>query len=114
LVAVVTAVLATIAISQKRALPDPLSQIDAWSFLDVGIFVAIAWGIYKMSRIAAVVGLVAYIAEQIFMRMSNPKMASSGIFVTVLIVMAFINAIRGTFAYHSLPPTNNADVDPEV
>ena len=115
IVALITLVLTVIVISENPALPyNNLPKLDAWAFWDVGIFVAIAWGIYKMSRVAAVAGLVIYIAEQVLIRVSNPKLATNGIFFTVLIVIAFINGIRGTFAYHSLPPSNtNIDPDPE-
>jgi hypothetical protein len=98
-VSVITAIVTTIAIANNGALANIMPQINAWSFLDAGIFAAIAWGIYKMSRVASVTGLVLYIAEQIVIRASNPKMAANGIFVVVLLVFAFVNALRGTFAY---------------
>lgn len=43
--------------------PAGLPKIDAWAFWDVGFFVAIAWGIHKMSRVAAVAGLGLYCAQ---------------------------------------------------
>lgn len=83
-------------------LPENLPQPDAWSFWGVGLFVAIGWGIYRMSRIAAVAGLVIYSLEQIMLRLDNPSLAASGWLVAGLFVLAFVHGVRGTFAYHAL------------
>ena len=115
LVAVITAAFAAFSISQQGTLPDNFPKADAWAFWDAGFFAAIAWGIYKMSRVAAVAGLVLYVAEQILMRMDNPKASGSGIFLAVVIVLAFINGVRGTFAYHRFHRTSTgADTDSEA
>lgn len=78
-----------------------VSFLNAWSFLDVAAFVAIAYGIHKMSRIAAMVGLALYVAERVVL-WSNPmfKPNAVGLIMTIFITFAFINAVRGTFAYH--------------
>jgi hypothetical protein len=75
---------------------------DGWALIDAAIFGLIAWGIYRMSRVAAVAGLVLYIIERIAMHIVLGKSHISGIFVTVLFLFAFINAVRGTFAYHRM------------
>jgi hypothetical protein len=75
---------------------------DGWALIDAAIFGLIAWGIYRMSRVAAVAGLVLYIIERIAMHIALGKSHISGIFVTVLFLFAFINAVRGTFAYHRM------------
>lgn len=105
-VAIITAILAMASVSLGGSLPQGMPKIDAWSFWDAGIFVAIAWGIHKMSRFAAVAGLVLYIVEQIVMRTSNPSLSGSGLFLVVFFVLAFINAVRGTFAYHRFRRAN--------
>lgn len=69
------------------------------AFLDAFIFGAAAFGIYNMSRVAAVAGLLFFAGEKIYMwstqGFSNPIMA-------LILAGAFLNGIRGTFKYHSL------------
>jgi|GEM_PF-2602629 hypothetical protein len=74
-------------------------NLDSYALIDIMIFVIIAWRIYAMSKTAAILGLAFYILEQIFLfndfgfRMSAIK---------VIIVIAFINSIRGTYAFNVL------------
>ena len=58
--AVVTALLAAWSLGSGKA---AFELVDAWAFIDVAIFVAIAFGIYKESRFAAVAGLVIVISR---------------------------------------------------
>ncbi len=76
--------------------------IDGWALVDAAIFGIIAWGIYRMSRVAAVAGLVGYSLEKIYMQATLGSKVGSGLFVAVIIILAFINAVRGTFAYHRM------------
>ena len=81
--------------------------VSAWSLLDVALFLAVAWGIHRMSRTAAVFGLILYALERLFMMLeSGPK----GIIMTVIFTLAFISGVRGTFAYHRY----KTRVDPAV
>ena len=74
--------------------------IDAWAFLDVALLGAVAAGIWRMSRVAAVAGLVVEVAEHIFT--PNREVGMAYLILTVLVVLAFVNALRATFAYHRL------------
>ena len=101
LVAAVTAAFTIIFISlgvdNATALP-----ASAWNFIDVGLFVAIALFIRKLSRAAAVCGLLLYWLEQIYAFASVGLESGQvvGIWMIVLLSCAFINGIRGTWAYH--------------
>ncbi|TVQ23381.1 MAG: hypothetical protein EA367_02515 [Leptolyngbya sp. DLM2.Bin15] len=97
IVAVVTTLFALVSIVAGDIAELPIS---AGSFIDVGIFVAIAFGIRRMSRVAAVLGLVVYFGNQLYMwSIIGPQTA--GIIVVVFMMLAFIHGVRGTFAYHS-------------
>jgi len=104
IVAAITAIVATIALVSGSA----FAGIDAWSYLDAVLFAAITFGIYKLSRFAAVAGLVLYVLESLYAmaQLAGPR---SGIVLRIILTLAFINAVRGTFAYHRLsvsaPPT---------
>lgn len=69
------------------------------------IFMMIIYGLiafltYKMSRVAAILGLLIYLGDRLVL------IASSGLkanyVVAIFFIFAFINSIRGTFAYHRL------------
>jgi len=79
-----------------------LLGLNAWAFLDAAIFAMIAIGIKRKSRFAAVAGLCLYIVERIYMMQRG---GASGIVMGILFTLLFINAVRGTFAYHRLKET---------
>lgn len=78
---------------------EPLLNVTDWSFVDVLAFAFIAFGIGKMSRIAAVAGLVFYLVGQaVIWAAPGPK----NVVLTLFLTMAFVNAVRGTISYHRL------------
>jgi hypothetical protein len=101
--AIAVAVITSIAILAAMALGGALGPLDlgVWAFIDVGIYVAIAIGIRRMSRVAAVLGLVLYIANRIYL-WAVLGARPAGIAMTAILVIALLNGVRGTFAYHRL------------
>ncbi|GJD19176.1 hypothetical protein RIVM261_041320 [Rivularia sp. IAM M-261] len=61
---------------------------------------SIVWGIYKMSRIAAIIGLTLTIIVTLILLIANVPLSVK--FILVPLLYAYINAVRGTFAYHKL------------
>jgi len=96
-VAVITAAVATIAMSSGKA----VMGVDAWAYADAVLFAALGFGIYKMSRFAAVAALVLYVAERIYM-MASSSGAGRGFVLTIIFTLFFLNAVRGTFAFKKL------------
>jgi len=92
-VAAVTGLVATLSVVYHK----PILGLDAWSFLDAILFVVIAWRIGKMSRIWSVIGILLYVVEALFSLAT--KAGGIGV-LTIVFIVAYINAIRGTFAYH--------------
>lgn len=76
-----------------------LFGIGLSALVDAGLFAAIAIGIKQKSRFAAVAGLCLYIIERIYMLKVT---GAGGMIMAVFLVLLFINAVRGTFAYHRL------------
>jgi hypothetical protein len=65
--------------------------------IDISVFAIIGWGIYKLSRFAAVAGLAFFLIVKVI------EVTYRGIrapIVTLIIMIAFSNSIRGIFAYH--------------
>jgi hypothetical protein len=93
-VACVTSLIATLSLFGVQLL-----GINAWAFVDAGLFVAVAIGIKRKSRFAAVVGLCLYVIERLAMIQRG---GLGGIIMGVLFTLLFINAARGAFAYHQM------------
>ena len=74
-------------------------DFNLWNLTDAGLMALLAFGIRRMSRIAALIALLYYVAGRIDLWTEygpqNPVIA--GIFV-----LMFLSAVRGTFAYHRL------------
>ncbi|MDX2239533.1 MAG: hypothetical protein NW224_02510 [Leptolyngbyaceae cyanobacterium bins.302] len=71
-----------------------------WLIAALLIYGVIAVMIYRMSRVAAIAGLVLYMGDRLVLFAQQGISVSAAI--AILFVFAFINAIRGTFAYHRL------------
>jgi hypothetical protein len=98
LVAGVTALFGVLAIFGFEILPG-FSRI---SLVDSGLFAIVAWRTYKMSRAWAVVGLVMFVAGRVIAFYLSGVIAMSGIIGGLLLLLLFLNGVRGTFAYHKL------------
>jgi hypothetical protein len=73
------------------------ASIDIGALVDILLFIIIGWGIYGLSRIAAVAGLLLYVFERIVMWAE----AGTATWVTVMfLTFMFISGVRGVFAYH--------------
>ncbi len=70
---------------------------DAWILAYGALFGVIAWRMWKNSRTWAVIGLVLVGLELVD---KVQKAASTFGVITILLLVAFINAVRGAFAFH--------------
>lgn len=70
---------------------------DAWTLIDVAITYALAFGIYRKSRICAVLMLAMFILGQVVARLEVWDL--SGILVPLIFVYLFAQGVRGTFVY---------------
>ncbi len=90
-VAGITGLLAILSIFQRR----PVFGVAPSALLDAILFTVVGWRIGKLSRAWTVVGFILYIVEAIF------AIARGGVGVlTIVFILAYINAVRGVFAYH--------------
>ena len=94
IVACITGLVAALALTGTKLL-----GIGASAFLDAAIFAAIAMGIKRKSRFAAVAGLCMYVLERLYMLQRS---GAGGIVMGVIFTLLFVNAVRGAFAYHRL------------
>jgi len=94
--AVITALLATVEVLRPET-----DGPGAEAFVTPIVFAGIAFGIYRKSRLAAISGLALYLAGRVYVLATvGPRVG----FINILVALAFLHGVRGTFAYHKLPP----------
>lgn len=94
-VASITAIFATIALLAQVE----IATINASAYVDAVLFGVTAWRIKRRSKFFAVFGLCLFIIEKAY-QFSQPQAAASGAIMAVVLLILFINGVRGTFAYH--------------
>jgi hypothetical protein len=67
------------------------------SLLDAAAFAAVAIGLSRRSRVAAVCGLGLYLVEEAYVLAQAQPLT---LLVVVLFTIAFVNGVRGAFALH--------------
>jgi len=70
---------------------------DGWSLIDAALFAAVAWRTWCGSRGWAIAGLAIYCIGVLYRIASHPPGVS---ILTIFIILALINGVRGTFALH--------------
>ncbi len=95
--AIVTALAASWALGAGRT---AFGIVNASAFVDAVIFAAVAFGIYKESRFAAVAGLIIFVGEKIFQVVETGNLP--GVILVVVLIFCYIVSIRGTFALSKL------------
>lgn len=77
-----------------------IKGMSAWQLIDVGIILALAFGIYKKSRACAVAMFVYFIASKIIIIAETGQ--ANGAIMGIIFGIFFWKGIAGTFAYHKL------------
>ncbi len=73
--------------------------LNAYAFIDVVMFLAIAWGIHRVSRVAAVAGLVLFVVERVAIFAQTRQ---TGGLLAIALLLAFGNGARGAIAFQRL------------
>ncbi len=71
--------------------------MDAWAFVDAGLFALFGWFMLGCSRIAAIAALVLFVAARISLIYSG---VGAGSIFAIFVIIAFVGAVRGAFAHH--------------
>lgn len=71
---------------------------SAWELFDVALVFGLTFGIYKKSRVCAVLMLLYFIASKVILTMESGK--PNGIVVGLIFLYYFYQGVVGTFAYH--------------
>jgi hypothetical protein len=73
------------------------------------VYALIGMMIYRMSRLAAIGGLVLYLVERAVM-IAQTGAGGGNIALIAIFTLAFVNSIRGTFAYHRMRDDRQAEI----
>ena len=78
-----------------------------WMFLDAAIFLVLAIAVFRYSRAAAFLLVLLYAAGRVsvFMRTGGYQYLIAGL----IFLYFYVNAVRGTFAYHSIMRADDPD-----
>jgi len=76
------------------------SGFDFVAFANCIFFVAIAFGIRRKSRIAALAGFMLYVFSRVYVLVAT---GHENFIIPILVALALLHGVRGTFSYHRLP-----------
>lgn len=103
-VAILTGIIVLIAVTTGES----IAGIDAYGIVDVLLMALAGLGMQFYSRIAAVGALLLFVLGKVVM-LSEGNMNAGGWVMSVIIIFAFINGIRGTFAYQNFRQLQHAN-----
>lgn len=72
--------------------------LDATAFIDVVFMLVFTFGIYKNSRVCAVLMLTLFVVNKIFMWVESD--APSGFLLSAIVLWFYSQGVIGTFQYH--------------
>jgi hypothetical protein len=98
-----TAVMVVLAMSGAQ-----VAGFTAWEAIDVALMAGLTYGIYRKSRICAVLMFVYFVASKIMMAMDGS--ASGGFVMAAIFAWFYGQGMVGTFAYHKHLKRNEAAV----
>lgn len=89
----------TLAVTAYSIYVTSVLGLSAWNALDVLLIFGFAFGIYKKSRVCAVL-MFAYFVVSKIEQMSGAK-PMQGIFMSIIFLVFYWQAMIGTFQYHA-------------
>jgi hypothetical protein len=72
--------------------------IDAYALVDAVLLLVLAWGIWKMSRTAALIALIYFVGSKLLIISEN---GIGNPIMMIIFGLFYINSVRGTFAYQN-------------
>ena len=79
-----------------------ISPFSAGTLIDTALILGLAFGIYKKSRVCAVLMLIYCILSKILFMAAIGKLSVTATVIVLIFVYFFWQGVWGTFAYHKL------------
>ncbi len=86
--------------------------MDASAFGEGAVFALLSWGMFKCSRIASVLAAILFFVERIVMALNG--IGGGGTLLALVILLGFVGAVRGSFAWHQFRETQASRGDTNV
>ncbi|MBU1308643.1 MAG: hypothetical protein KKE30_03805 [Gammaproteobacteria bacterium] len=77
----------------------PILGLDEWAFIDAFLFALVAFGMWKLNRVVAILGLALYVWGQL--QLLSVHGSGTGVMAVFFVIMWF-NGIRASLRYHKL------------
>ena len=89
--------------------------LNGYNFLDAALLLGMAYGIYRGSRVCAIIALAYDLLSQAFLLMIHARgLNFIGLFSTIAFIVLYTLGVIGTFAMHSRRHSPiSASVDPQ-
>jgi hypothetical protein len=99
LIALATGLIGIVSLAYRK----PILGLDGWAVLAAGLFAVMGWRIGRLSRAWSVVGFSIYVLGVLVDIGAHLAAGTFGFLPTmeILFVVVYLNALRGTFAYHT-------------
>lgn len=91
---VLTLVVTLLAMSGQKIL-----FFNAWSLVDVALIFGLSFGIYRKSRVCAILMLVYFVGSKIFIY-AQAGFSGGGLIMPIIFCYCFFLGVQGTFLYH--------------
>ena len=89
----------------------PIFGASGSSLVDAILFFLVAWRMRKLSRAWTIIGLVLYILEAVYA--IGTRGGGIGV-LTIVFIIAYVNAVRGVFAYHKYQASDQETLPQEM
>ncbi len=80
-----------------------LFGFNAWALFDVALIFGLAFGIYRKSRVCAVVMLAYFVLSKIYLWTITPSLI--GLLFALVFLFCYVLGVIGTFRYHRIVTT---------
>ncbi|MFB9867078.1 hypothetical protein [Vreelandella sulfidaeris] len=101
-IAGVVSIAITIAFTFYSMYATEVLGFNAFAFIDVALMGVFTFGIYKKSRVCAVLMLLLFAANKALMAIEGN---ASGIIMALVFLWLYIQGVIGTFQYHKIKKT---------
>lgn len=87
----------TILITSYAVFKEPVLGLDAWTFGDAALFAICGYGVFRGSRVAAIVAVILFVLARYFMYVDEGQFPSV---FSIFLFLMLVTGLRGTFAHN--------------
>ncbi|MFS0556139.1 hypothetical protein [Brevibacillus sp. 179-C9.3 HS] len=97
---IISSIITVIGIIISMSSNTDLFGINLWSLIDIALILGLTFGVYKKSRVCAILLFGLFLFSKFTLIVDNPEMIRTGWMSILIFGYAFWQGIAGTFAFH--------------